>query len=75
MPESLEAVKDRISARYLGIAGIHAVGIKRSENAITIYVDPAQKHAQQRTIQQIRKDAAPYRVLSKEAVPAEFPAG
>lgn len=76
MPETLESVKDRISKRYLGKAGIHAVGVRRSANAITVYVesisDAQQAETREQTLESLRKDASPYAVLTKHAVPAKF---
>ncbi|MGD0013828.1 MAG: hypothetical protein ABSD56_05320 [Bryobacteraceae bacterium] len=76
MAETLESVRERISERYLGKAGIHAVGVRRSANAITVYiqsaVDAQQAETREQTLESLRKDASPYAVLTKHAVPAKF---
>ena len=72
MPETLEAVKDRISEHYLGKAGIHAVGVRRSANAITVYFQPSDDPAQQVTLESLRQEASPYGVIAKEAAEAKF---
>jgi hypothetical protein len=72
MAETLEAVKDRISEQYLGKAGIHAVGIRRSANSITVYIQPTNDSTQQDTLESLRRDASPYGVVTRDAVPAKF---
>jgi preprotein translocase subunit SecD len=76
MDETLESVKARISERYLGKAGIHAVGVRRSANAITVYVesteDAQQEETQSRTLENLRREAVPFAVVKKEAVAAKF---
>lgn len=72
MAETLEAVKDRISERYLGKSGIHAVGLRRSANAITVYIKPTSDPTQQRTLESLRQEASPYQVITKEAAEANF---
>ena len=73
MAESLESVKDRISERYLGSSGIHAVGLRRSANAITVYFtrtgDPNQFRL---TLDNLRKEASPYNVIAEEAASPTF---
>jgi hypothetical protein len=72
MTETLESVKDRISNRYLGKAGIHAVGVRRSTNAIMVYVQPTGDATQQWALECLRKDASPYKVVTRDAVPAKL---
>ena len=72
MAETLDSVRERISERYLGKAGIHAVGVRRSANALTIYVDSVDDDQQAETLASLRKDASPYAVLTKGAAPAKF---
>jgi hypothetical protein len=67
MPETLEAVKDRISDRYLGKSGIHAIGLRRSANAITVYLKISRDPSQRSTLDSLRKEASPYVVIAKEA--------
>jgi hypothetical protein len=76
MDEKLRSVKDRISERYLGKDGIHSVGLRRSANAITVYVAPTedanQEELQERTLENLRRDAAPFAVVKKAATRADF---
>ena len=73
MAETLEAVKDRISERYLGSSGIHAVGLRRSANAITVYFTPTADPAELRlTLDNLRKEASPYKVITEEAAAPTF---
>jgi hypothetical protein len=72
MADTLEAVKDRISEHYLGKSGIHAVGVRRSANAITVYFKPSSDPAQQCTLEVLKREASPYKVITKEAAEANF---
>lgn len=67
MPETLESVKDRISERYLGKSGIHAVGVRRKQNAITVYVQSSGTDAQEGLLRELRDEAAPYDVLVRDS--------
>ena len=72
MADTLDAVRERISQKYLGKAGIHAVGLRRSSNAITVYLQPMPDQTQEQTLESLRQDASPFAVVTKDAVPAKF---
>ena len=64
--EELEAPKALVSEKYLGKAGIHGVGLRRSKSAVTLYVDPAAQSDQeerQKTLRSIEDDIKPIKVI------------
>jgi hypothetical protein len=67
MSKSIDDVKQRISQDFLGRAGIHGVGIRRSEDAIYLYVTPQRHPDRGQVMDEIRKIAAPFRVTWVEA--------
>jgi len=63
MSESLDEVKQRITRKYLGKAGIHGIGIRRSQNALNVYADADSSLDQQQLLKEIEREAAPYKVI------------
>jgi hypothetical protein len=63
MSDLLNKVKRRISTKYLGKAGIHGVGIRRSQNALCLYLDTDINTDQKKILQSIEQEAVPYKVL------------
>lgn len=61
--ESLEEAKQRLS-RYLGRAGIHGVGLRRSENAVMVYLDPAGGEDCQALLREMEREVAPFRLMA-----------
>lgn len=63
--ETLEHVRRRLRELYLGKANIHGIGVRRSENALYIYISPggAARAEDKGILKKIRKEAAPYRVI------------
>jgi hypothetical protein len=61
--DSLSDIKRKLSAKFLGKAGIHSFGISPVENAVRIYVDSELDDAFQHVLSEIEKEAAPYKVL------------
>jgi hypothetical protein len=72
MAETLEQVKDRVSKKYLGKAGIHSVGLRRSQGTITVYYAPSAEGSQSQILEELSKEAHPFKVLVLETEPAEF---
>lgn len=66
MSGSLEEAKDRVKRKYLGKAGIHALGIRRSENCLTVYMDPYPDPDRERIMKEIEDEAAPYGIMRIE---------
>ncbi len=63
MNDSLDTVKRRISAKYLGKCGVHGVGLSRSANAICIYLDE-KSDKQPPCLDELKNDANPFQVLT-----------
>jgi len=61
MAESLEQVKARLSSKYLGKHGIHAIGMRRSEAAICVYLS-SHLPAQRDWLRELEQQAAPFQV-------------
>lgn len=66
MSGSLDEAKERVSRKYLGKAGVHGVGIRRSRNALAVYMKPSSEPDRERILGEIEKEAAPYAVLRIE---------
>lgn len=66
MSKSLDEVKQEISQKYLGKSGIHGVGLRRKENALYIYTENESNPAQTVLLEKIRKEAAPFSVVTVE---------
>jgi hypothetical protein len=68
MPEksTLEDVKSLVSEKYLGKAGIHGVGMRRSKAAVTLYVDPEERPDRQEVLGLIEKEIKPFNLLVVE---------
>ncbi|HEU0015371.1 MAG TPA: hypothetical protein VFQ45_16905 [Longimicrobium sp.] len=66
MSRSLEDVKNSISGKYLGRAGIHGVGMRRSQGALMVYVHSSDSGEQARLLREIEAEALPYRVVAVE---------
>jgi hypothetical protein len=63
MPESLEAVKNRVRQSFLGKAGIHGVGMSRARQAIQVYMSADGRTGQTDVLEQLRKSAAPFPII------------
>ena len=63
---TLEELKSLVSEKYLGKAGIHGVGIRRSKEAVTIYVHPEDSLDQKDLLDQIEKEIEPFNLLVVE---------
>jgi hypothetical protein len=65
METSLENTKRQLSAKYLGRAGIHGIGLSQARNAVRVHVSPgtAQDAAGSSVLDALKRDAAPYDVL------------
>lgn len=61
--KSLEEVRKHISRKYIGKAGIHGVGVRRKLNAICIYLVGSTDSEQQTFLNEIEREALPYKVL------------
>ena len=66
MQETLDELKKRLRSKYIGKAGIHGLGIDRSQNALRIYHAPESTPEQNLILDEIKKEAHPYKVLTVE---------
>lgn len=67
--DDLEKLKTLLSSRYVGKAGIHAVGIRPSANAISVYMAPGSRERYKQILQHLKKEAEPFEVLFTEEEP------
>lgn len=63
MANPLRELKQRISERHMGRGGIHAIGLRASENALCVYVDPGAHLEGTDILRQIEREAAPLKIL------------
>ena len=70
MAEDLKSVKSRVAERHLGRHGIHGIGVRHSQSAISLYVRSKRELEASGALAEIEKDAAPFKVLVIEAEPA-----
>ncbi|MDX6444295.1 MAG: hypothetical protein QOH71_1369 [Blastocatellia bacterium] len=63
MGRTLDEVRELLSTKYLGKAGIHSVGISRAENAVRVYVQPEAEDELKGVLKEIEREAAPYKVV------------
>ncbi len=62
MDKSLDEVKQHLSEKYLGRAGIHSLGISRANNAVRLYAHPDEDDALEAVLKEIETEAAPYNI-------------
>lgn len=63
LAETLEQVKRRIRSAYLGANHIHAVGLRRAENAVCLYVHGGNDAMDTALLRKIEADAQPFSVI------------
>lgn len=61
---SLETLKNKMRRKYLGEAGIHAIGMRRAQGALCLYVESETNPELQTLLGQIEKEISPYHVLA-----------
>jgi hypothetical protein len=67
---TLETAKKKVRRKYLGEAGIHAIGVRRSEQTLCLYVDSKSDPELQELLASIAKEISPYQVRTIEEGPA-----
>lgn len=72
--KKLQTIKNRVRRKYLGEAGIHAIGVKRSKQALCLYVESEENPELQDLIKQIEEEISPYHVLAIEEEQAKITA-
>ena len=65
---TIEQVKVRLRDKFLGRAGIHGFRIRRSRNAICVYLAKIDEE-QRAVLRDIEREAAPYSVSAIEEAP------
>jgi hypothetical protein len=60
--ETLDGVKRRLRETYLGVSGIHGLGLNRAAAAVRVYCDPGDSSERQAVLERLRRDAAPFAI-------------
>lgn len=60
--DALERAKRRLSERYIGIAGIHGLGLLRADRVLRVYCVPGESAHRQSILEQLKRDAEPLKV-------------
>ncbi|MGI9336022.1 MAG: hypothetical protein ACR2RL_22985 [Gammaproteobacteria bacterium] len=63
MPTTLEEAKKIVRAEFLGVAGIHGVGLRRADNAVCIYVHQGEDTRPKDLTAVIEGRVQPYRLI------------
>jgi hypothetical protein len=66
LKSTLEDAKSLVSEKYLGKAGIHGVGVRRSKAAVAVYVDPEDRPDRQEVLNLIEDEIKPFKLLVVE---------
>jgi hypothetical protein len=68
MAASLDEAKKNLRRCYLGQAGIHGVGLKRSQNAVILYITTGYKDSPdfQAILKSIIQEVSPFKVVQIE---------
>jgi hypothetical protein len=69
---TLETMKNKVRRKYLGEAGIHAIGVRRAQQALCLYVESETNPELQTLLGQIEKEISPYHVLAIEEARAKL---
>lgn len=64
MSDPLLETKRRLSVRYLGREGIHGFGVRQSEGAVCVYLEPREGGEQEALLREIEREAAPVRLIA-----------
>ena len=70
MDETLDQLKGRLSLKYLGKVGIHAIGI-RAGSVISVYYSGSHSEERSMVFEQLQRDAAQVPVLLFDESPPE----
>ena len=69
MAEALDDAKARLRQEFLGRAGIHGLGVSRTEQAIRVYVSSEGGPDCAAALEELRLSAAPFPVIVVEEEP------
>jgi hypothetical protein len=67
MSDPLEEAKGRLF-RYLGTSGVHGVGLRRSENAVCVYLD-ARLPGHEELLREMEREILPVRLIAVYEAP------
>jgi hypothetical protein len=70
--KKLDVIKNKMRRKYLGEAGIHAIGVRRRQQALCFYVDSETDPELQALLKQIEEEISPYHVLAIEEEQAKL---
>lgn len=62
MDDPLIALKRRLSERYLGLEGIHGLGVNQAAGTVRVHLEPRDTPAQQELLREIEREAEPFEV-------------
>jgi hypothetical protein len=62
MTEAIHGTKARLSSKYLGVAGIHAIG-SRPGNIVSVYYSGPHSEGRDKVFRQIEAEANPFSVV------------
>jgi hypothetical protein len=57
-----EGLKDRLSERYLGVAGIHGIGLIRAGRVLRVYCNPGESAERRTVLERLKSEAQPLEV-------------
>ena len=60
MSDPLVEAKRRLRSRYLGREEIHGFGIRRTEGAVCVYLEPRTGKSQEELLEELQREAAPF---------------
>ena len=69
--DGLDQAKRRISEKYLGVKGIHGIGLSRADNAVRLYVSTTDA-IDNACLEEMRRVAEPFDILIVEDAPPRF---
>lgn len=70
MPDSLDEAKKIVRSEFLGVSGVHGVGLRRADNAVCVYVHAAGDERPGDLAAVIEERVRPYKlIVIEEAAP------
>ncbi len=70
--DTLRETKARLRSKYIGLDGIHGIGIRESANAVCVYVARDGSAKQDETLREAAKDASPFGLVTIESPRAQI---
>ncbi len=60
--DTLEQVKRRLSERYLGVGGIHGLGLMHDGHTLRVYCNPGDSAERLSVLDRLKRDAKPLKL-------------